>query len=698
MHGTMTSSNAKEEYPWVVTRHGDFETELRELMKIERPEIDLDMIFNSVEDLLSHMPNANNYNEMFDTSNALKEIIDKGYNLQMVGLLYGRVQSGKTIASICFSALAADNGYRNVIVLTSNVELLHIQTMVDFKETLPWAAVLGEPKSSTMVDYEHKITNLSDDKMMIITGKKNSKSLEMIERAFTSTKRGILPTLIIDDEGDQASLNIGTKKKTSEIYQSISNIRSSIGLHCFVTVTATPFANLQLDSEKEKELYPEIIQSLPPGKGYTGADVFFNTHKNDVWREVSLDEKELLKIYTNDADFEEIPVGFKKAVIYHLLSCRVRKFAKLNGEHSMLINVERDKKSHNNLKKTLERILNHLAESCKINSSKWESIKNIVEETMSDICNNFDAITHDSIDVQRELYESLSANNLSIQIINADNPVPPNYGGDYRSTFLIGQTKLGRGLRIRGLVTTYFLYAPKIANMDSYSQACRFFGYRKRILPLMRIFSPIETIRRWQHIRVMEKYTYDYLDGLSSKSYRGLISLDRPLMLLQSKLNSSRKVVGSKENEIQSPIDDVFWHMSIIPRSKNTHFSIIVGDLLDSSPLDINLASEIVQLFDNTSTNDHSWPSKFLVNILENIHSQEPYVAKSLKIFSSDRAIRLEENEDLPILSIDESEQIVEVSHHDSVVLYLRKITQESIDFYVPCLYLPPLQYGFHVK
>jgi len=44
------------------------------------------------------------------------------------GLLYGRVQSGKTAAMIVSTALAVDNGFRIVIVFTSNYVKLVEQT------------------------------------------------------------------------------------------------------------------------------------------------------------------------------------------------------------------------------------------------------------------------------------------------------------------------------------------------------------------------------------------------------------------------------------------------------------------------------------------------------------------------------------------------------------------------------------------
>ena len=150
--GIITFPGNGDAYPWVVERHGHFETELRDYISRERPEIDLNPIFDSVENLLSYMPNPENYNRNYRNSTSREDIVKDEANLQMVGLLYGRVQSGKTIASICLTALAADNGYRNIIVLTSNVELLHVQTMLDFKENLSNVKVLGEPTTNSLSD------------------------------------------------------------------------------------------------------------------------------------------------------------------------------------------------------------------------------------------------------------------------------------------------------------------------------------------------------------------------------------------------------------------------------------------------------------------------------------------------------------------------------------------------------------------
>jgi hypothetical protein len=50
------------------------------------------------------------------------------------GLLYGRIQSGKTAAMIATSALSIDNGFRVVIVMTSNYIELVNQTLARFRD------------------------------------------------------------------------------------------------------------------------------------------------------------------------------------------------------------------------------------------------------------------------------------------------------------------------------------------------------------------------------------------------------------------------------------------------------------------------------------------------------------------------------------------------------------------------------------
>src|SRR5215208_604652 len=67
------------------------------------------------------------------------------------GLLYGRVQSGKTVAMITFSAAAIDNGFRVVVVLTSDFVKLVEQTADRFN-ALDGPLIRNALQSETWID------------------------------------------------------------------------------------------------------------------------------------------------------------------------------------------------------------------------------------------------------------------------------------------------------------------------------------------------------------------------------------------------------------------------------------------------------------------------------------------------------------------------------------------------------------------
>src|SRR5580700_8500407 len=58
-------------------------------------------------------------------------------NAPVTGLVYGRIQSGKTRAMIASTAMAFDNGFRISVVMTSNINDLVAQTHIDFTRGIP---------------------------------------------------------------------------------------------------------------------------------------------------------------------------------------------------------------------------------------------------------------------------------------------------------------------------------------------------------------------------------------------------------------------------------------------------------------------------------------------------------------------------------------------------------------------------------
>lgn len=67
------------------------------------------------------------------------------------GLIYGLVQSGKTGVLTVTGAIAADSGYRTIIVLTSDIDPLYQQTLGRIQEAFPLAwTCWARPTSRTM--------------------------------------------------------------------------------------------------------------------------------------------------------------------------------------------------------------------------------------------------------------------------------------------------------------------------------------------------------------------------------------------------------------------------------------------------------------------------------------------------------------------------------------------------------------------
>src|SRR5436309_12042739 len=63
---------------------------------------------------------------------------------QTNGLIYGLIQSGKTGVLTVSGALGADQGYRSIIILTSDIDPLYQQTLGRIQEAFPGVDVIGK--------------------------------------------------------------------------------------------------------------------------------------------------------------------------------------------------------------------------------------------------------------------------------------------------------------------------------------------------------------------------------------------------------------------------------------------------------------------------------------------------------------------------------------------------------------------------
>ena len=227
------------------------------------------------------------------------------------GIIIGYVQSGKTLSFTTLTALARDNNYQIVIVLGGTSDILLNQSTERLRKDLrinsrfgfeqKWL-LLKEPDLSNQTNVDtinDALTQWTDNtfprescKTILITVKKNGSRLGNLANLLEAFNLTGVPTLIIDDEGDQASLNTRsawaarqgidvedlTENQVSTIYRRINALRNILPHHTFLQYTATPQANLFINIMDR--LSPNFIKLLTPGDDYTGGITFFNDNPN----------------------------------------------------------------------------------------------------------------------------------------------------------------------------------------------------------------------------------------------------------------------------------------------------------------------------------------------------------------------------------------------------------------------------------
>ncbi|CAN5553332.1 hypothetical protein BH11BAC5_BH11BAC5_33050 [soil metagenome] len=232
------------------------------------------------------------------------------------GIVIGYVQSGKTLSFTTLTALARDNNYQIVIIIGGTSVNLLDQSTKRVRKDLRIDSRYGFEQKWTQITNPHTqedfdtITNALDQwanptfpnnrcRTILVTVMKNGSHLRNLADLINGTNLTSVPTLIIDDEGDQASLNTRarwaarqgidvedlTENEVSTIYRRITALKNIFPHHTFLQYTATPQANLFINIMDR--LSPNFIKLLTPGNEYTGGIQFFRENPNLI-REIPL--------------------------------------------------------------------------------------------------------------------------------------------------------------------------------------------------------------------------------------------------------------------------------------------------------------------------------------------------------------------------------------------------------------------------
>jgi len=432
-------------------------------------------------------------------------------SVQRSQLVVGEVQSGKTMSFTGVAALARDNGFPIVIVICGTKDNLREQTEDRIKQDLriggdgganPWLMVSASDLQRDLNEIAQALGRWNDPVLpeafkqtIIITTLKTVGSLKKVTTAFNNLKYdGLeeLPVLIVDDEADQAGLNVAeAPDEESSVYASIGKLRSTIPNNDYLMYTATPQANLLL--RIEDHLSPDSVTVLTSGADYMGGRVLFgegNTFVNTISpQDVSQAVKPDLHLGP--------PPSLKLALSYFLVGMAHAQQRGNPKPCSMLIHPGTTKKLH----KVHQRWIKAILESWKpmLSDPSDEAFKQCKKHDFEQALNWIQTFPEFE-DVWREVSDDAPVNNIlhyisfwipkiELRVINSDRDAQDISVEDWKQSpgwILVGGEKLARGFTIENLTTTYMPRSAGIGNADSIQQRGRFFGYKKRYADLLK--------------------------------------------------------------------------------------------------------------------------------------------------------------------------------------------------------------------
>jgi hypothetical protein len=444
-------------------------------------------------------------------------------NWRAKGLVVGYVQSGKTTNFTSVIAKAADVGYKLVIVLSGIHNGLRRQTQERLDQQL---SELSQNAWLNLTDVDNDFRSTSirstallhgqEQKVALCVVKKNQAILRRLDRWLedASTQRVLadLPTLVIDDEADQASV------QTRTINPLIRRILEKLPRSTYIGYTATPFANVLIDPTGGDDLYPsDFILNLPRPDGYFGTERIFGRDAvegeasgadldgYDMVRIIDEDEIELLAPAGRDtSQFEpEVTVSLTAAIRWFWLATAARRARGDDGHSTMLVHTSVKIAVHEAFKDPLLDVRDETVQRLEADDAALlvELCEQWADETARVPAEEFPAVQEVSFDeVVAQLLNVVR--NTRIILDNCRSVDRLDYSTPSQVAIAVGGNTLSRGLTLEGLVVSYFVRAAQA--YDTLLQMARWFGFRAGYEDLPRIWMT-DRLREWfRHLAAVE--------------------------------------------------------------------------------------------------------------------------------------------------------------------------------------------------
>ncbi len=416
---------------------------------------------------------------------------------QATGLVVGYVQSGKTLSFTTVAALARDNGYPVVIVISGTSITLTNQSRSRLENDLRLNQrddrVWRHLHQPSLNDQAHiSIRNVLEEwrdpevpvhgrPTILITVMKHHQRLEQLTVVLGRVNLGGIPVLIIDDEADQAGLNnLINEGEESTTYRRLVELKQTLPHHTFLQYTATPQGPLLINLIDV--LSPEFARTVSAGDEYTGGREFF-LNGEQLLRIIPPDD-----IRTRNNPVDETPESLLRALRFFFVGVATGMLHEEGrGNRTMMVHPSHRTASHGDY-------FRWVRATCDM----WQTILSNPEDPDNQDLNSDFRVAYDDLtttvedlpqfdDIWRVL--RLAIRRTERHLVNATGGQTPQV--DWRASYshiLVGGQALDRGFTVEGLTVTYMPRGPGTRTADTIQQRARFFGYKRRYIGFCRVY------------------------------------------------------------------------------------------------------------------------------------------------------------------------------------------------------------------
>ena len=363
---------------------------------------------------------------------------------------------------------------------------------------------------------------------MLITLKKNHVHLHNLVDVFAELGDAAhVPTLVIDDEADQASLNnLVRSGDLSTTYKRLRELRKLLPLHTFLQYTATPQAPILINLIDV--LSPDFSIVLDPGPDYVGGRDFFSDQATYI-ADIPPDE-----IRTAENAVLEPPESLLRALrlfFVGVASGEIRQDGRLPNR-SMMVHPARETVSHVQYHTWVQAVRNLWMDTLSLpeNDPDRQQLLGEFREAHADLAHTVnDLETFDKI--AGHLLRAIRRTDVRLVNSLADADRNIHWRRNY-SWILVGGQVLDRGFTVEGLTVTYMPRGPGVGNADTIQQRARFLGYKRLYLGYCRVFlepSVVHLYRSYvRHEEDMRARLIAHIDsGRPLSEFRRVFLLDR---------------------------------------------------------------------------------------------------------------------------------------------------------------------------